>query len=247
VQDQSFITGGIVAGTAGSGRTFTTGDFPTNDAAMVMVENFSPIPVLVGAQTIPAMWRKTFAIDNYPSLGWKLGINPPDIVNYYKQRLVRVLLDPQYVQEDGPVYPTPLVVTGHVGTGTIGNTGRYVFGAGSALGLGAVGTGLLGNITPVIQAIAQAKDAAFMGLLIECSGLDSTAGQFSIQCDNPLDDSNLALNGGISMPLIDGSYNLAGKDYAKYLSIPGFSRVIITMSQPTSGIFQITGWVGFHL
>lgn len=232
MKDVTVTVGGLKSGGLYSSSINNTGTVDTDGARIVMVENFSPVVFQIGNEAIPPMYRRTFAIDNYPSLNWTIGnAGTPVTQNIFGPvRTVRILLDPVINVADGPVYPVTIPVSGAIQVGLPGNHETIVYARDVLVG----------------QAdIQRTRDEAFLAVEWHGTGMNTSPNHI-LYSNVPQGANPLIGNVGNSVGVMGTEYR--GKDWSYYTELPGPNCLTFELdSDLTVGACGYTVWVGYHL
>lgn len=237
MRDVSFIVGGLGVGLGVYASTLSAqGDIDTQGAHTVLVENYSSFVLVLGNEIIPPMWRRIFAVDDYPNLKWKMAPDlPPQQSSIGSNRTVRVILDPYPpVATDGPVYPNPIPVT-FIHNAAVGQV-LFIEGVAALVAATTVGG------VPSLQ-VGQIRDVAIVGISLVGTGLDTHV--LSAEYHNNRANPNVSV---YDFQFYKQTVDWDGKDWSFSSKLPGPDVVTIAMAAaPTRGSMLATVWIGFHL
>lgn len=262
MQDVSVRVGGLTqSGFGPYAQNFNVdGDIDTAGARIVLVENYSPWTFQISGYTVPAMQRRTFTVDNYPTLHWTITNGAQLVPGAYligggigELRTVKIILDPPLITTDGPVYPSPQVYSGYIDSTVVPDNnpttvGTYIIDARDLLDSAQNAKWVSGGL----QWGQAVRDPAIVGFQAMITR-DLAPSGVSAAYDN-VPRAAAVLAGSLPMPQIfmrTGPFAagyLAGRDYTQYWDLPGPSIVRFSTGQRiTAGAVMWTAWVGYHL
>lgn len=232
MKDVTVTVGGLKSGGLYSSNISNTGTVDTDGARIVMVENFSPVVFQIGNEAIPPMYRRTFAIDNYPSLNWTIGNNGTPVTQniFGPVRTVRILLDPAINVADGPVYPIAMPFSRVIQNGLAGNNETIVYARDFLIG---------------VADTTRTRDEAFLAVEWHGTAMD-TAPDHITYANVPQGANPLIANVGGQIGGMGASYR--GKDWSFYSELPGPNTLAFELTSALgNGVCGFTVWVGYHL